>query len=91
MVAIESPRDAPAPESSRIFISYKRDAGADKSLATFLYESRSTQGHGVFIDIEIPPGLDWEEVISAEIQTSDFFLVLLSKASTAQGSCSPRP
>ena len=58
---------------------------ADKSLATFLYESLSSRGYSVFLDVEIPPGLDWQEVISAQIQTSDLFVVLLSKASTAHG------
>ncbi len=68
MVANQVPREAPAPESSRIFISYKRDAVADKALATFLYESLSSQGYSVFLDVEIPPGLDWQEVISAQIR-----------------------
>ncbi len=48
-----------------------------------LHESLASQGHNVFIDIEIPPGIDWSEFISSEITDSDFFVVLLSKASTS--------
>ena len=76
----------PAPKLSRIFISYKRDAEPDMSLASLLYESLTSQGHRVFKDVEnIPTGGDFGELISTEIAGSDFFIVLLTKASTGQG------
>jgi hypothetical protein len=56
------------------------------SLASFLYESLTSQGHSVFKDVEkIPTGGDFGELISTEITGSDFFIVLLTKASTGQG------
>jgi hypothetical protein len=85
MVADETPGESSAPERCRVFISYKRDVEPDKSVASFLHESLARQGHSVFMDVEIPPGSDWSELISTEIRNSDFFVVLLSKASTAQG------
>jgi len=76
----------PAPRSFRIFISHKRDAEPDMALATFLYASLTSRGHSVFMDVEkIPTGSDFAELISSEITRSDFFIVLLTKASTTKG------
>jgi len=83
MVANEIPGESKASGQSRIFISYKRDAEPDSTLASFLYDSLAGQGQSVFIDVEIPPGSDWSELISAEIRSSDFFVVLLTEASAA--------
>ena len=48
--------------------------------------SLTSQGHSVFKDVEkIPTGSDFGELISTEITGSDFFIVLLTKASTAAG------
>jgi hypothetical protein len=85
MVAIEAPGEAPAPEASRIFISYKRDAELDRSLASFLHRSLADERHTVFLDVQISPGTDWQDVIAKEIRNSDFFVVLLSPASTTHG------
>jgi hypothetical protein len=79
----ETSGESSTPEGSRIFISYKRDAEPDASLASFLYEALASQGHAVFLDVEIPAGADWAELISNEIRRSDYFVVLLSDASTA--------
>jgi hypothetical protein len=81
----ESPAESSATEPFRVFISYKRDTEPDQSVASFLHQSLVSQGHSVFIDIEIPPGRDWEEVISSEITNCEFFVVLLTKASTVPG------
>jgi hypothetical protein len=81
----ESPAEPSTREPVRVFISYKRDIEPDQSVASFLHQSLVSQGHSVFIDIEIPPGRDWEEVISSEITNCEFFVVLLTKASTAPG------
>ena len=83
MVANGIPGESTASGQSRIFISYKRDAEPDSSLASFLYDSLAGQGQSVFIDVEIPPGSDWSELISTEIRSSDFFVVLLTEASAA--------
>src|SRR5262245_4354421 len=75
-----------APGRARIFISYKRDAEPDVSLAQFLYEALSDQGYRVFKDVEaIPLGGDYAELISTEIRGSDFFVVLLTRSSTREG------
>ena len=83
------PNGAPdgGPEQpSRIFISYKRDAEPDMSLASFLTSSLTEPGPRVFKDVEkIPTGGDFGELISSEITRSDFFIVLLTKAVTRQG------
>ena len=82
----ETPSQAYEREACRIFISYKRGAEPDVSLASFLYASLTSRGHSVFKDVErIPTGGDFAELIASEITGSDFFIVLLTKASTAQG------
>src|SRR5262245_40765973 len=81
MAANESRGESSASGKRPIFISYKRDAAADRSLAVFLHDSLARHGYPVFIDIEIPPGADWSELISNEIQNCDVFIVLLSEAS----------
>lgn len=82
----EAPSETPGQERCRIFISYKRGAEPDMSLASFLYASLTNQGHRVFKDVDrIPTGSDFAELISSEIAGSDFFIVLLTKASTTQG------
>ena len=82
----EGPNDTLGRETGRIFISYKRDVEPDMSLASFLYAALTSQGYSVFKDEErIPTGADYGEVISSEIPKSDFFIVLLTKASTGRG------
>ena len=71
---------------ARIFISYKRDAEPDVSLAQLLYEALRGHGYRVFKDVEaIPLGGDYAELISTEIRSSDFFVVLLTRSSTREG------
>jgi len=77
--------DGGAEQPSRIFISYKRDSEPDMSLASFLRSSLLSTNH-VFKDVEsIPTGGDFGELIASEITQSDFFIVLLTKASAAGG------
>lgn len=83
MLANERSGESAAPERRRIFISYKRGTEPDQALASFLYDSLASQGHNVFIDVEISPGSDWSEQLSTEIRSADFFVVLLSEASAA--------
>jgi hypothetical protein len=74
---------SPPPERRRVFISYKRGVEPDRTQAAFLYESLERQGCAVFMDIEMTPGSEWEKQLSHEIASSDFFVVLLTRASTA--------
>ena len=86
MPPTDPPKGMAEQKLSRIFISYKRGAEPDVSLASFLYASLTSRGHSVFKDVErIPTGGDFAELISSEITGSDFFIVLLTKASTAAG------
>jgi hypothetical protein len=83
------PGELAAPEGRRVFISYKRNVDPDASVAAFLREALGREGHSVFIDVEMVPGTDWPDAISAQIREADFFVVLLSKASLAKGSYVP--
>jgi hypothetical protein len=72
--------DASEPDVHRVFISYKRSAEPDTSLASFLYEALTKRGHRVFKDVDnIPVGEEFEELIGGAITGSDFFIVLLTK------------
>jgi hypothetical protein len=85
MAEIEVARAPGVAEGWRVFISYKRDAEPDESVATFLFGSLASQGHRVFIDLETPLGGEWSDLIENEITTCDFFVVLLTRASVAPG------
>jgi len=78
--AAKALRDTAAPDLRRIFISYKRSAEPDTSLASFLYEALTKRGHRVFKDVDnIPVGDEFEELIGGAITGSEFFIVLLTK------------
>ena len=64
----------------RIFLSYKRGAQPDESLALALYESLSAE-HDVFIDQIMPVGTDWRGRIQRELESCDFLIPLLSASS----------
>ena len=64
----------------KVFISYKRNAEPDQSLALRLYEALR-EHHDVFIDQMIPVGTDWPKRIQAELETCDFLIPLLSEHS----------
>ena len=66
---------------SRLFICYKRHADPDRQLANHLHDFLTAQGHDVFIDTGMRTGTAWLEKIDQEISSSDFMIVLLSKAS----------
>ena len=83
------PGELAAPEGRRVFISYKRNVEPDASVAAFFREALGREGHSVFIDVEMVPGTDWPDAISAQIREAEFFVVLLSKASLAKGSYVP--
>ncbi len=85
MAANEATALPQAPEGCRVFISYKRDAEPDESVAAFLSDSVARQGYTVFIDLKTPLGGEWSNLIENEITTCDFFVVLLTQASVAPG------
>ena len=66
---------------ANLFISYKRHAAADESLARYLHQTLSAEGHHVFIDQTMRAGEAWLEEIDHQIRQSDYLIVLLSKAS----------
>jgi hypothetical protein len=86
MGPILPPGEQTAPEGRRVFISYKRNVEPDASVAAFFRDALGREGHAVFIDVDMVPGTDWPELISAQIREAEFFVVLLSKASVAKGS-----
>jgi len=64
----------------RVFLSYKRGANPDESLASEIYAALSRQ-HEVFIDRSMKIGVEWARELERQIDTSDFLIVLLSEAS----------
>lgn len=67
---------------SNIFISYKRNADPDHSLATRVIETLQQQGRNVFIDRTIRVGQEWASEIEAKVRESDFLIVFLTAASS---------
>ncbi|MDZ8261281.1 AAA-like domain-containing protein [Nostoc sp. ChiQUE01b] len=63
---------------SRIFISYKRNAEPDETVALQVFQSLSQQ-HQVFIDQAMLVGTPWAERIEAELRRADFLIVFLSE------------
>jgi hypothetical protein len=61
----------------RVFISYKH-VDPDQKLAMEIY-NRLQQRFDVFIDQDIPVGMNWAERINAELDQADYFVVLLSE------------
>jgi hypothetical protein len=66
---------------SRIFISYKHNVDPDERLADYFVQQLTLQEHDVFIDKKIYLGDNWPDTIRQQIETSDFFIVLLSEFS----------
>jgi hypothetical protein len=66
----------------RVFISYSR-LEPDQRVAGQLYQALR-DWHDVFYDVLIEPGEDWGQRIEQELQTADYFIVLLSEKSVAQ-------
>lgn len=65
---------------SHIFISYKRGAEPDESVALKIFHALS-QTHDVFIDQTMAVGTPWAERIEQELQRSDFLITFLSAQS----------
>jgi AAA-like domain/TIR domain/CHAT domain len=63
---------------SRIFISYKRNAEPDETVALQVFQALSQQ-HEVFIDQAMLVGTPWAQRIEAELRQADFLIVFLSE------------
>jgi hypothetical protein len=70
-----------AAKSSKIFICYKRSATDDRALAEYLSSHLAAQGYDVFIDTSMRVGVEWLKDIDENIKSSDYLIVLVSKAS----------
>ncbi len=71
----------PTQNPSNIFISYKRKSDPDEPIALYLKEFLGQAGHTIFIDQNLPIGVDWAAEIKRLITHSHFMIVLLSEAS----------
>lgn len=67
----------------RYFLSYRRRADMDARLAGYLAQGLRNAGCEVFVDIDMPVGIDWSEEIARRIAWADFLVVLLSEESIA--------
>ena len=73
--------DCASTTTKRIFISY-RDHSPDKDLAQQFHQAFTEAGHHAFMAKEsIQIGEDWSDRISQELQSCDYFLLLLSSFS----------
>lgn len=78
---VSLPQRSPLSSKHRVFISYKRQAIPDETLALRIYDALLQAGHKPFIDQTMQVGADWAATIEQAIAESDFFIVLLSSAS----------
>lgn len=68
-----------AQRAPRIFVSYRRRAPADARLAQILKGGFERADCEVFIDVDMPVGVDWSAVIQKQIHWCDYLVVLLSE------------
>jgi hypothetical protein len=66
----------------RFFISYRRRADADARLARLLSERLRAAGNEVFIDVDMPVGVEWSTEIDRRISWAQYLIVLLSEESS---------
>jgi TIR domain len=86
MLPGESLPGATAVASRVVFISYKRGAEPDTTLANFLHDALKNGGHDVFMDIKRVRDFDvYGEEIDAAIVRSDFFIVILTNEACKSG------
>lgn len=68
-------------ESAKLFICYRRSAKDDQAFAEYLHAYFTARGHKAFIDVSMRVGTEWLKNIDAEIKSSDYLIVLVSKNS----------
>lgn len=74
-----NPNLRPPRPTIRIFICYKSAAEPDRTLAQEVVQALRRNEYYVFIDKDIPVGLEWWPHIDAELKTADVFIALLSE------------
>jgi hypothetical protein len=65
-----------------VFLSYKRNAEPDGTVAQEIVASLSAAGHQVFIDRHLLIGQEWAEEIQRQVRESDYLIVLLTPDSS---------
>jgi len=73
--------DAPL-RVARVFLSYKRHAEPDQTLAREMFAGLSQSGSVVFIDQRLTVGQAWAQEIEAQVRKSDFLIVFLTAESS---------
>ncbi len=63
----------------RIFFCYKSMVEPDKTIAHEVARALKEKGYYVFIDKDLPVGLDWWRQIDEELKDADFFISFLSE------------
>jgi len=76
---VQSPAAISANQEARVFICHIPTTEPDQALADYLFEALAEQGHVVCLDQSSQTGETPLEQIGQEIQSCDFFIVLLSK------------
>lgn len=71
-------RDATANGGKSVFISY---AAQDRPTAQLLALRLQDAGLAVWLDTDVQPGDRWQDVVDRKLQTSDYFIALISAAS----------
>jgi len=64
----------------RVFISYKRGGKPDESVVRHIYD-RLSEHFGVFLDTQMPVGIEWAERIESELGKADYLIPILSETS----------
>jgi hypothetical protein len=69
-------------QAARVFLSYKRHAAPDQTLAQEMVAGLSKAGCAVFVDQRLTVGQAWAEEIEAQVRQSDFLVVILTAESS---------
>ena len=69
-----------ASSAARIFISYKRGADPDQTVARLLFDELSASGCRVFIDTLMNVSVEWGKEIERQIAESDHAILLLGSS-----------
>jgi hypothetical protein len=80
-VPMERP-DMVQTRTARIFLSYKRHAEPDQTLAGAIAAGLSDAGHDVFTDQRLTVGQEWAREIESQVSRADYLIVLLTAESS---------
>src|SRR5262245_63620156 len=70
-----------ATPSVRVFLSYKRNAEPDESVARDVHAALSATGQTVFMDQTLKVGQPWAEEIETQIKNANYLIVFLTRPS----------